>query len=179
MENLQTLTDSPYDPLALTCSECGTPFRPARGTTRHPPLCRDCTRIDRQLFHEFSRIFHYSNQHALYLCVKCQQSKTKSNFDLNVDGKVCREWRTQNAQTRRADRIKQNGGAFTPEQWETLKAQYDYTCLRCGRREPEIKLCADHVKPVARGGASRISNIQPLCCKCNSWKGAREIDFRR
>lgn len=134
---------------------------------------------ERKAFQKCLRLFRYRARHPLYVCVKCQQSKPKSKFDWHIDDKVCRACRTTTAHARRADHIKQNGGAFTLEQWETLKTQCDYKCLRCGRREPEITLCADHIKPLARGGSSYISNIQPLCVKCNSWKGAREIDFRR
>lgn len=71
-----------------------------------------------------------------------------------------------------------NGGSFAAAEWEALKAQYGYTCLRCGRSEPSIKLTADHVVPVAQGGSSDIGNIQPLCGSCNSSKGNQAIDYR-
>ena len=70
------------------------------------------------------------------------------------------------------------GGSFTLSEWETLKANYDYTCLACGKQEPNIKLTADHVVPVVKGGTSYISNIQPLCGKCNSSKRTKIIDYR-
>lgn len=63
-----------------------------------------------------------------------------------------------------------NGGSFTVAEWETLKAQYDWTCPHCGRYEPIIKLTIDHIIPVSRGGSSNIENIQPLCQSCNSKK---------
>lgn len=59
-----------------------------------------------------------------------------------------------------------------------MKARYDYTCLRCGKREPEIMLTPDHIIPVVKGGSSDISNIQPLCGPCNSAKGANWTDYR-
>jgi len=43
--------------------------------------------------------------------------------------------------------------SFTAQEWAELKRRYNYTCLRCGRREPEIKLTADHVVPISKGGA--------------------------
>lgn len=78
---------------------------------------------------------------------------------------------------RRAYKV-QAGGSYDAIEWENLKAKYAYTCLCCGRREPDIKLTADHVMPVSKGGTSFIENIQPLCKSCNSSKGTRIIDYR-
>lgn len=69
-------------------------------------------------------------------------------------------------------------GAHTVEEWKALKAQYDYTCLCCGRREPQIELTRDHVVPLDLGGSDDITNIQPLCRSCNGAKGARITDYR-
>lgn len=79
---------------------------------------------------------------------------------------------------KRRARILSNGGTYTAEQWRALCAQYDHTCLRCGQREPTIKLTPDHVVPLSRGGSNDISNIQPLCGSCNTSKGARTVDYR-
>lgn len=87
------------------------------------------------------------------------------------------EYRAVRKAKRRA-REKNAGGSFTLEQWKMLKAHYKWTCLRCGKREPEITLSADHVVPVSKGGTSDIDNIQPLCLSCNKSKGAKIIDYR-
>src|SRR3989442_1017766 len=95
-----------------------------------------------------------------------------------------REWRRNNPDKTRAmwhrRRSKQleAGDSFTAEEWEVLKRYYDYTCLRCRHREPEIKLTPDHVIPLGPPGTGGIWNIQPLCFSCNSGKGARVIDYR-
>jgi 5-methylcytosine-specific restriction endonuclease McrA len=75
---------------------------------------------------------------------------------------------------------KRNGGTITEKEWSDLKKKYDYTCLCCGRREPEIKLTLDHVKPLAKphNGINIITNAQPLCGSCNFSKGAKWIDYR-
>ena len=67
---------------------------------------------------------------------------------------------------------------FTLAQWQTLKAEHNYTCLCCGKAEPEIELQPDHVVPLARGGNDSILNIQPLCKMCNLKKGVKHIDYR-
>lgn len=69
-------------------------------------------------------------------------------------------------------------GSHTEEEWQDLKAFYDFKCLKCGKREPDIKLTRDHVIPLTEGGSDDISNIQPLCAPCNSKKNSRYIDYR-
>lgn len=79
---------------------------------------------------------------------------------------------------RRRARLAATQGSYTAIEWDALCAFYDHTCLCCGQREPAIKLTADHVIPLARGGDNRISNIQPLCQPCNSRKHTSIIDYR-
>jgi 5-methylcytosine-specific restriction endonuclease McrA len=80
---------------------------------------------------------------------------------------------------RRRAQMNQSGGSFTWREWVAIKAKYNYTCLCCGRCEPEIKLTADHIVPIYRGGSSNIENIQPLCRSCNASKGTKIIDYRK
>jgi 5-methylcytosine-specific restriction endonuclease McrA len=69
-------------------------------------------------------------------------------------------------------------GDFSKEEWKSLKAQFDFMCLCCGSREPDIKLTVDHVVPMPLGGTNSIDNIQPLCGPCNSDKGQQIVDYR-
>lgn len=78
---------------------------------------------------------------------------------------------------RRARKVA-NGGKITAKEWEDLKKKYDYTCLCCKKREPDIVLTLDHVLPLVSGGKHSINNAQPLCRPCNSKKGAQHIDYR-
>lgn len=64
-------------------------------------------------------------------------------------------------------------GLFRGPEWIAFKATFDFTCQHCRAIEPTVRLEADHIVPIARGGSNDISNIQPLCRTCNSRKGAR------
>jgi 5-methylcytosine-specific restriction endonuclease McrA len=73
---------------------------------------------------------------------------------------------------------KKSTGNITMNEWEEVKRKYNYTCLCCGRREPEIRLSLDHVVPLRHGGPNVISNVQPLCMPCNFSKRDKTIDYR-
>lgn len=68
------------------------------------------------------------------------------------------------------------GGSYTAAEWKCLIEHYGNKCLCCGRTD--VKLTADHIIPISKGGASNIENIQPLCGPCNSGKCDRTIDYR-
>ena len=53
-------------------------------------------------------------------------------------------------------RKRANGGKITAQEWRWLKEFYNYTCLCCKKKEPEIKLTLDHVIPLALGGKNAI-----------------------
>lgn len=75
-------------------------------------------------------------------------------------------WRARKAQAE---------GTFTLAEWNAVLAKYGGRCLRCGTLEA---ITPDHVIPLFLGGTNDISNIQPLCHRCNSGKGARIADYR-
>jgi 5-methylcytosine-specific restriction endonuclease McrA len=61
-------------------------------------------------------------------------------------------------------------GTHTVTQWNELKAEFGWRCVRCGCIPDG--LCKDHIIPIYRGGSDGIDNIQPVCRPCNSSKGA-------
>ncbi len=62
------------------------------------------------------------------------------------------------------------GGSHTIGEWENLKAQYNWTCPSCNKKESAISLTRDHIVPLVKGGSDNIENIQPLCRSCNAKK---------
>jgi len=68
------------------------------------------------------------------------------------------------------------GDFITVEEFEALCERYGKRCLRCGRGD--LLLTPDHVVPLSLGGGNLISNVQPLCGGCNSWKNVKAVDYR-
>ena len=66
---------------------------------------------------------------------------------------------------------------MTPKLRQKIKERDNYTCQICGKYMPdEVGLHIDHMVPVAKGGKTVPSNLQVLCSKCNSSKGAKLVD---
>lgn len=93
-----------------------------------------------------------------------------------------RKWHQENPDKscakshRRRARKTNAGGNYTAAEWKSMIDHYDNKCLCCGR--DDVKLTADHVIPVIKGGTSSIDNIQPLCQSCNSRKHDKTTDYR-
>ena len=52
----------------------------------------------------------------------------------------------------------------------------NYTCKKCGKRNPG-NLEIDHIKPISKGGKTKMDNLQTLCRECNKEKGNQEIRY--
>lgn len=133
---------------------------------RHPERCKEHSRKFRQSekYLQWYKNYREHNREKL--------KKYRHEHYLKNKAKALHHWRTRKA------RKLQVGGSFTIEEFEELKAKTGYKCLRCNKKEPEICLTADHIKPLCRGGANDITNIQPLCMDCNLRKGQKEINFK-
>lgn len=84
-----------------------------------------------------------------------------------------------NAQKRR-DRLKEarKKGTHTESEWLEMKHFFEYTCVRCDGQSGLINVERDHIIPVYQGGSDSISNIQPVCARCNASKGSEVVDHR-
>ncbi len=69
-------------------------------------------------------------------------------------------------------------GTHKKEDWLELKELFNDLCVRCFGESGYYHTERDHIKPVHAGGSDSITNLQPLCPKCNSSKGSESIDFR-
>ena len=104
----------------------------------------------------------------------------QANPEKEKEGK--RQWVQANPEARAAHKHRRRtrktkaGGSYTAAEFKAIVRHYGGKCLCCGRTD--VKLAADHVVPVAKGGSSNIDNIQPLCKSCNSSKGTQTIDYR-
>lgn len=67
-------------------------------------------------------------------------------------------------------------GHYTVAEFKALCEMYGNVCLRCG--DKNAPLTPDHIIPWSLGGTNWITNIQPLCSRCNSQKNIKIVDYR-
>lgn len=181
------------DATEKTCSRCQQTLpieqfaiqRPATGARRG--LCQPChnaanlehKRANRERLREQGLAYYAANRDLILAKLKRYREEHPE-----ADKATHRKWKSANkdmvnaATHRRRNKVAENGGHWTAEQWQALKADFDYHCLLCWRQEPEITLTVDHVVPVSLGGSNDISNLQPLCKSCNSLKHRQTLDLR-
>lgn len=163
-----------------------------RYTDGRYPWCADCRRAWRQGRREKQRELHtnwrennreraraykrnYYHQHKDILAPR-RQAYDRERYKNDPLHRQRKNRQTNEKNRRRKARLY---GApvehHTEQEWQALCERYDHRCLRCGL---QIPLSRDHIVPVTKGGSDAITNLQPLCRVCNSWKNNRTIDFR-
>lgn len=161
------------------CKNCG------RSEWYDNGQCVPCTR-------ERGKEYYRRNKSKVDKRHKAWSQQNKDNakernkrYKLNHPGRVneiSRQWAKRNPEKTTAFYHKyrtnkaSGGGAYSAAEWKSLIEHYGGKCLCCGR--DDVKLTADHVVPVSKGGSSNIDNIQPLCQSCNSKKKDKVIDYR-
>lgn len=83
--------------------------------------------------------------------------------------------RMRNKKHRQRARLRNLTEHHTETEWQAVLDRFGRQCLRCGWPSDLVR---DHVVPLACGGSNTADNLQPLCTRCNEWKGAKAIDFR-
>lgn len=71
---------------------------------------------------------------------------------------------------------KEQRALMTTKLRQAIKERDHFTCCQCGnstQQEPNLLLEIDHIIPIAKGGLTRVDNLQTLCWKCNRSKGAK------
>ena len=95
--------------------------------------------------------------------------------------KYIKQWKKENYERvklhgrTRESRLRASIGSFNIREWLDLCNKYNNKCVCCNKKR---KLTVDHVVPISKGGTSFISNIQPLCGKCNNRKRNKIKDYR-
>ena len=54
---------------------------------------------------------------------------------------------------------------------QTEENRFHFNLYALDENGSEILMTKDHLIPTSLGGANFLSNLQPMCCKCNSRKG--------
>lgn len=113
--------------------------------------------------------------------------KNKENYQYYQNSKInCyleykRKWKVENKElvnnnTQKRRTLKKSLPAtFTVEQWEHTKAEFDFKCCYCGKKE--FPLVQDHFIPLSKGGGYESNNIVPACSNCNGSKNNKDFFY--
>jgi 5-methylcytosine-specific restriction endonuclease McrA len=86
-----------------------------------------------------------------------------------------RKYYWKNPEKMRAQTKARNTGHISLPRWIELCAEHNNECVHCKVRGDHKTLSIDHIIPISKGGTNEMSNLQPLCIKCNQRKGNRFI----
>jgi 5-methylcytosine-specific restriction endonuclease McrA len=172
-------------PAQKICARCGCEF--ATNGKRYS-RCAPCRRADQAVYRDShreqlraaGRAYYAADPAACVARALASIAKKPEHYQRNNQAWKAANKDAVNASTnKRRARIKGNGGQWTAAEWQAIKVAQDFRCLMCGRREPDIKLCFDHIVPVSLGGPNTAVNGQGLCRSCNSKKHRRVLDLRK
>lgn len=163
------------------CKDCVRSYAKIRYTENKPRInlvAKLWKMLNRERNLESNRDYHKRNaqQEKEYKHSRYMENPNKHREDVAKWRKANPDKARVHDANRRAKEVE--GGFISGEEWKSLKELCGLTCLRCGKREPEIKLELDHVIPLSKGGKNLIQNAQPLCRSCNSIKATQIIDYR-
>lgn len=137
--------------------------------------CKECNKVFKR---EYRKTHLGQNKNAQKRWMETHKEYYKTYFKTETGKEKRKIFRKTNAGKmvearyayKRRTLLKSFLNDLTSSQWEDVKKNQNYTCLHCGRKEPEIKLTMDHIIPVSLNGHNTVSNIQGLCKQCNSRK---------
>lgn len=114
---------------------------------------------------------------SLYIRVMTENRFYIENPFVEIPSTVPRFVRLAIHKIRRRERLAADRklGTHTESEWIQLVCESGGQCVRC------MNLCVslekDHIIPIYKGGSEAISNLQPLCKKCNRSKGSETINW--
>lgn len=81
---------------------------------------------------------------------------------------------------KRAERLRaaREKATHTKAEWIEMVEFFEHTCARCFGESGLMYVEKDHITPLYQGGSDGIENLQPLCARCNTSKGADNTDLR-
>jgi len=169
------------------CSACKQPkelasFYYEARSQRHLAQCKSCV----GKYHKGRRAnrsvedYYASAERASYVKRKADnpqlgQYHTKTKASKKKACSYVKAWRARNREqfnTEQATQLRLKRSMLFKDLWPLVLEHYDTRCLGCG--STTRKLCFDHVLPLIDGGSNCVSNGQPLCRHCNSFKGSSE-----
>lgn len=157
------------------CFECRRAWRKAR-KDRQLELRREWYHKDIDHARKYNREYYQNNEEARKRNRDAGRIRDRERYRSNPEVKQRKD--RQAAEKNRRRRALLYGAPaehHTEQEWQDLCAKYNHCCVRC---KLPLPLSRDHVVPVTLGGSDAITNLQPLCKVCNSWKNNRTIDFR-
>lgn len=191
------MTEQLIADVTKTCLSCRTPKsagefnRNRRAKLGISDYCRDCTRIRSRNYYTANRdklvakSRQWRNDNPAY-----EKAYSRIRYEANRDNRNAQsrayyaanreqfaEWkrawleanRELHAHHMRRRRARQKSVTvidFTPEQLSARWRYYGNKCWVCSGPSDS----ADHVKPIAKGGAHMLCNLRPICRPCNSAK---------
>ena len=161
------------------CVECEQPFDHAAVTGPVSLTCSDeCRRVRRLRFagapDQRQRVAEWHRTHPDRIAETKQRwlesnpqkrRQSSSEYTKRNRGKASEQTRRYRALKRDLTIV-----PFTAEQLEQRFSMFA-GCWICGRSDTRLE--ADHVKPVAVGGAHVLANLRPACRSCNARKGKK------
>lgn len=69
-------------------------------------------------------------------------------------------------------------GTHTKQEWQEMLSFFENICCCCLGESGLLNVEKDHIVPISQGGSDHITNLQPLCARCNASKGRNESDWR-
>ncbi|MEM9157317.1 MAG: HNH endonuclease signature motif containing protein, partial [Cyanobacteria bacterium P01_F01_bin.33] len=113
----------------------------------------------------------------MYVCPHCGDT-------LLFQPEQCPTCNARHQRQHKATRARERRASYDPtgkvmdnEFWQLLK--WYPVCPCCGNSWSDVTgaIARDHILPLSQGGPNSMTNMQPLCERCNLWKSDRAIAF--